>query len=259
MKTDLESMLATFEQAVSTLREALALPKSDIVRDAAIQRFEYSFELAWKTIRQFARAEGLQSDSPTSAIRAAFRLGWIGDEALWLQMKEDRNLTTHTYDETTAEDLFMRLPEHAALLTGLTRTLKARSKSAFTLMELLVVVGIIGVLVGIVLGISGVANRKSATSRARTDLEQIKTGLEEYRIERGRYYGPISGPVTGLVVAGERFTVVISNYVKDVRFLDPWGRSYEYSNSVPLAYRVWSRGMNSVNPVDDVETGIGDF
>ncbi len=133
------------------------------------------------------------------------------------------------------------------------------TKAGFTLIELLVVIGIIGALVGIVIGVSGFANRRAAVSRAMSDIERIKTALEEYRIERGRYYGPAIGSVTGLVVGGERFSVAMSNYVKELRLIDPWGRSYQYSNTVPMVYRVWSYGPNLTNAIDDVESGAGNY
>ncbi len=136
-----------------------------------------------------------------------------------------------------------------------------RVSAGFTLMELLVVVGIIGVLVGIVIGISGFANRKAAMSRALSDIERIKTALEDYRIEQGRYFGPVSGaqPVTGLVVGGVRFSVAMSNHLKELRLIDPWGRSYMYSNTVPTIYRIWSLGSNETNASDDVESGVGNY
>jgi general secretion pathway protein G len=139
----------------------------------------------------------------------------------------------------------------------------SKSSPGFTLIELLVVIGIIGVLVGIVLGVTGYANRKAAVSRAMSDIERIKTALEEYRIERGRYYGPASGTVVSLNFRGERFSAVMSNYINDMRLIDPWGNSYEYFSigDPPLAYRIWSRGpnTNAASTFDDVESGVGNY
>lgn len=140
---------------------------------------------------------------------------------------------------------------------------KARSPKGFTLIELLVVIGIIGILVGIVIGVAGFANRKSANSRALSDLERIKTALEEFRIERGRYFGPASGSVSGavdsLTVGGERFDVAMSNYLKDLRMIDPWGNAYQYASSSPFSYRLWSMGLSVTSAADDVESGVGNF
>lgn len=134
-----------------------------------------------------------------------------------------------------------------------------RFSSGFTLMELLVVVAIIGILVGIVLGVSGYASRKSATTKARAELERVKTALEEYRIEYGRYFGPANGDTTALVVGGESFTNAMLKYIKNLQFTDPWGRAYQYSNSVNHAYKLWSLGMNAADNIDDIESGDGSY
>lgn len=72
-RAELALRLETLERALATLEEALAQPFSVIVRDAAIQRFEYTFELAWKLFRKVARIEGLEVNSPRQAIRAGLK------------------------------------------------------------------------------------------------------------------------------------------------------------------------------------------
>ncbi len=107
-------------RALQTLFAALKEPKSDIARDAAIQRFEYSFETAWKAAQAFlGTVENLPVASPGAAIRACFRAGLLTeDEARRMfEVAQDRNLTVHTYNEELAEEVFARLPGHAALLT----------------------------------------------------------------------------------------------------------------------------------------------
>lgn len=61
---ELALRLNTLQRALATLEEALVEPVSPITRDAAIQRFEYTFELAWKLFRKAARIEGLEANSP---------------------------------------------------------------------------------------------------------------------------------------------------------------------------------------------------
>jgi nucleotidyltransferase substrate binding protein (TIGR01987 family) len=111
--------LAALERALRRLHAALAQPKTEWTRDAAIQRFEFTFELAWKTLMHAARAEGLECASPRQALRAALTLGWIVDDMLWLDMLEDRNRTTHTYEEATAEAIHSRLPAYADAIATL--------------------------------------------------------------------------------------------------------------------------------------------
>lgn len=115
----------SFAAAVDRLGDALSAPASDLTRDAAIQRFEFSFELSWKAIQKALRAQGLDAASPKSCLREAFRLGWIGAEEPWLAMLEDRNLTSHTYDAKLAEAVYRRLPAHLAVLRELVAALGA--------------------------------------------------------------------------------------------------------------------------------------
>ena len=92
------------------------------MRDAALQRFEFSFELAWKAIQEALKKEDLGCQSPKSCLRAAFAQGWIEDEDAALAMLDDRNLTSHTYNEALALAVFDRLPAHLAFF----RQLEAR-------------------------------------------------------------------------------------------------------------------------------------
>ena len=57
--------------------------------------------------------------SPREALRASYRLGWVDDEALWLRMLDDRNRTSHSYNEAVADEIFSRLPEYVAALRAL--------------------------------------------------------------------------------------------------------------------------------------------
>ena len=118
---ELTRRLNLARRAVRTLDEVLKHPKTDIVRDAAIQRFEYSYETAWKAAQCFLRERhGLETNSPTAAIRSSHAVRLL-DEAgarLALQMVQDRNLTVHTYNEKLAEDIFAKLAGYAALLTA---------------------------------------------------------------------------------------------------------------------------------------------
>lgn len=118
----------SFTRAIMRFDEALKAPETDLTRDAAIQRFEFCFELAWKVIQEQARAEGLDCQSPKGCFKLAYKNGWIVDETGWLAMLEDRNRTAHTYDETLAKDVYRRLPAHLPLLQALNtylRTMRA--------------------------------------------------------------------------------------------------------------------------------------
>lgn len=114
--------LEAFAQAVERLDQALHSPESELQRDGTIQRFEFCFELAWHGLQHALRAQGLDCASPRSCINEAFRQGWI-EEAAWLAMMADRNLTSHTYNEELARKVYGRLRTHAATLRALSERL----------------------------------------------------------------------------------------------------------------------------------------
>lgn len=116
---ELRDRLAVLETALARLQDALAQPKSEWTRDAAIQRFEFTFELAWKAVASAARHQGVEVASPRRAWQTAFQLGWIDDDRLWLDMLEDRNRASHSYREATAEQIYSRLGGYAVALAAL--------------------------------------------------------------------------------------------------------------------------------------------
>ena len=116
-------LLRSFVTAVGRLKEALHAEEGPLTKDAAIQRFEFSFELAWKALQKELRKRGIDRASPREVLRAAWSEGLLTDEGAWIAMLEDRNLTSHTYDEALAKAVFARLPAHAEALSRLARTL----------------------------------------------------------------------------------------------------------------------------------------
>lgn len=86
-------------KALTALEEVLEEPYSQIVQDAAIQRFEFTFEICWKTVQTYLKeAEGIVANSPKSVFREAFSIELITEEETEraLKMVDDRNMTTHT-------------------------------------------------------------------------------------------------------------------------------------------------------------------
>ena len=121
------SRVRLLERALGRREAALARPEDDVQLDACIQRFEFSFELAWKAIQRQARTEGLDCASPRECLRLAFRLGLVKDDPRWMSMVEDRNRTAHTYDEPTARAVYSALPAYTQLLRDLCRRLGERA------------------------------------------------------------------------------------------------------------------------------------
>lgn len=99
--------LEPLRRALASLNAALEPPpRNDRERDGAIQRFEYTFELAWKTSMRVLREEGLDAGSPKTVIRELARLGWIEDAESWIEFLDARNATSHVYNEAIARRVF---------------------------------------------------------------------------------------------------------------------------------------------------------
>jgi len=86
-------------------------------RDSAIQRFEIAFELMWKTVKLFLEKEGIICRSLRTCIRELFSAGFIQEKEAreLLKMIDYRNMTVHTYNEETAEEIFRKLPLYVDL------------------------------------------------------------------------------------------------------------------------------------------------
>ncbi|MFV8282565.1 nucleotidyltransferase substrate binding protein [Christiangramia marina] len=79
----------------------------DLFQEGLIQRFEYTFELAWKVMQDYLKYQGVDIEGgPRSVIREAFSLKLFQDGKVWMEMIKSRNSTTHTYNEETANEIF---------------------------------------------------------------------------------------------------------------------------------------------------------
>lgn len=115
----LSRRLALAQKALATMEELSMRPGDTILRDASIQRFEYSFEAVWKAAQAVLLTRfGLELGSPKSVIRASLENTLLGEEEtrLALAMVDHRNLTSHTYNEALAEEIFAALPAYRKLL-----------------------------------------------------------------------------------------------------------------------------------------------
>lgn len=98
-----------FRRAFLLLREAIELsqerPLSNLEQEGTIQRFEYSWELAWKTLKDYLEFQGiiLETATPRSIIKAAFAAGVIYDGDAWMAALDARNKMAHTYNFTVFE------------------------------------------------------------------------------------------------------------------------------------------------------------
>jgi nucleotidyltransferase substrate binding protein (TIGR01987 family) len=98
-----QQRFANFQRAFSLLREAMERDLSELSqleKEGVIQRFEYTFELAWKVLKDKMENDGLILDqvSPKVVVRQAYAAKYIDRPESWLRMIGDRNLMSHTYD-----------------------------------------------------------------------------------------------------------------------------------------------------------------
>ena len=106
-------------RALQSLETVLEEQPTAIVRDAAIQRFEYTVEAVWKYAKTYLHEiEGIECYSPKSCIRELHSAGKTNEHETvqFLDIIDDRNQTVHTYHEEVAEKIYTRLPEHTSLL-----------------------------------------------------------------------------------------------------------------------------------------------
>jgi nucleotidyltransferase substrate binding protein (TIGR01987 family) len=115
--------IESFGQALQRLDEALKAQETDLNRDASIQRFEFCVELAWKAMQKTLEEEKILCNSPKSCLKEAFQIGLVQDDAGWLHMLDDRNLTVHTYKQQLAQEIYGRLGGYLSLLQDLHQAL----------------------------------------------------------------------------------------------------------------------------------------
>lgn len=129
MDTTLPLKLQELQKDVNSLGEALGAPKSDLTRDATIKRFEYTFELLWKTVKMYLRdAFGVNVFSPKECFRELRRNQKISDSdtEVLLQMADDRNEIIHTYNEKFADALYTRIKkDYSRLIVLVQKILRA--------------------------------------------------------------------------------------------------------------------------------------
>lgn len=105
--------LQDFNNALSRLEEALQkdIYQDDMYLDATIQRFEFCYELCWKLIKSYLNYIGITANSPRAAFREAFKQELIIEIDLWIKMLDKRNLTSHTYHEDMAKDVYYAIKD----------------------------------------------------------------------------------------------------------------------------------------------------
>lgn len=126
----IESDLARLNDALARLEESISFEDKQIPArlniDAAIQRFEFTYELSWKLIQKTIRSEGGDCFSPKDCLRKAAQYRLIADPNKWIDYLEARNLTVHTYDQNTADQIYELAKRFVDDVKSLTKTIEER-------------------------------------------------------------------------------------------------------------------------------------
>lgn len=107
----IKNKLANLKKALDSLGAVCSKPLDNekIIIDATVQRFEFSYELFWKTLKVLLEKEGMEATTPKNILQEAYRFHWITDEKIWLMMLKDRNITSHVYNEKEAVAIYERI------------------------------------------------------------------------------------------------------------------------------------------------------
>lgn len=105
-----EQRFSNYRKAFAKIEEVISHKNlddlSELEKEGLIQRFEYTYELAWKTLQDLLKYKGYQDIfGPTPVLEQALRDGYISDATNWKKLKKSRELTSHTYDSNTAEEI----------------------------------------------------------------------------------------------------------------------------------------------------------
>lgn len=112
MKKENKLSITKLQRAYNRLEEGAANAWEQLHKDGVIKRFEFTFELFWKTLKIHLMDKDEITNSPREALKAAFRRGWLGiDEQIFLDMLDDRNISTHIYSEQESDQIFQRIKD----------------------------------------------------------------------------------------------------------------------------------------------------
>ena len=97
--------------ATKRLKEALEQEETDIVIDGVLHRYEFTFELAWKTLKDYLEYLGIpmNTGSPREVIKESFAHNLISDGEIWIKMMLARNSLSHLYDEETSRQIYIAI------------------------------------------------------------------------------------------------------------------------------------------------------
>lgn len=111
------------DKTLESLNDILKQPLDEYIKSGIIHRFQNTFELSWKMMQRVLKEQGITTGSPMQTFREAEKSQLISDLNFWIETLKKRNLTVHTYNEDTAEEVYqavLNFPEKVEkLLTRL--------------------------------------------------------------------------------------------------------------------------------------------
>lgn len=117
---------ADYHKAVLKLQEALQEKETELIIDGVLHRFEFTFELAWKTMKDYLEYVGIieKTGSPRETIKNAYQYNLIKDGEEWINMMLARNSLSHLYDEEKSRTIYVDIKDkYLKLLEKLDRKL----------------------------------------------------------------------------------------------------------------------------------------
>ena len=102
-----------FSNAVKRLQEGLEEEETQIIIDGILHRFEFTFELGWKTLKDYLEYMGIieKTGSPREVIQSGFKQGIIENGEMWIKMMLSRNTLAHLYDEEESRKVYKLIKE----------------------------------------------------------------------------------------------------------------------------------------------------
>jgi len=99
-------------KAFFRLEDSLQQPFTEYMQDSIIQRFEFTFELLWKTLKYYLEVQWFNEKTPRNVLKKSFEIDIIEDIDLFLDMIDVRNQTSHTYDVILAWEVYLFIKEN---------------------------------------------------------------------------------------------------------------------------------------------------
>ncbi|NPA71759.1 MAG: hypothetical protein GXO35_02900 [Gammaproteobacteria bacterium] len=121
-----EDGLYNFSNALKRLSSAIERKESlikegfeDVYLDIIVKRFEFTYEMAWKALKRYLEFLGLEATNPRSTFKEAYSQGLLSEQGVWLDMIEQRNLSSHVYDETQIQEILDKVDRYHQAFTAL--------------------------------------------------------------------------------------------------------------------------------------------